>query len=345
MRLRSLVLLVSFVLFLAVVALALYWRASAARLSEFITSWTAYQQAQGYEVSYQGPEIGGFPFALTARFGDPALASPQGWRWRGPEISGRSALWDPFTIELEISGRHLVVPRGTETPTEATLAQASARVHLRKDGQVERATAESAAIELRSAQVVLTAARSAWRLGPLRPAQGETPQELLLAGELEDLVLPEDRAGPLGPQLRRLAVEALLIGRIPGQVPGQNQVADQRRLLEQWRDDGGLLKLERVELSWGPLDLEGDGALGLDRQLRPLGTFTATTKGLMETLDVLTAKGVLEPGRALPAKVGLLALGARKDEEGNPVIVLPITLQDGLLYLGPKPLLQLFPLL
>jgi hypothetical protein len=336
MRLRSLVLLVSFVLFLAVVALALYWRASAARLSEFIASWATYQQAQGYEVSYQEPEIGGFPFALTARLGDPAVASPQGWHWRGPEISGRAVLWDPFTIELELSGRHLVVPRGAETPTEVTLVQASARVHLRKDGQVDRATAESAAIDVR---------KSAWRLGPLRPARGETPQELLLAGELEDLVLPEDRAGPLGPQLRRLAVEALLIGQIPDQVPGQTLVADQRHFLEQWREGGGMLKLERVELSWGPLALEGDGALSLDRQLRPLGAFTATTKGLMETLDVLTAKGVLEPGKALPAKVGLLALGARKDEQGNSVIVLPITLQDGLLYLGPKPLLQLFPLL
>ncbi|MDH3473676.1 MAG: DUF2125 domain-containing protein [Rhodospirillales bacterium] len=345
MRLRSLVLLVSFILFLAVVALALYWRASAARLSEFIASWTAYQQAQGYEISYQGPEIGGFPFALTARFRDPGMVSPQGWHWRGPEISGRAALWDPLTIELELSGRHLVAPRGAETPTEATLVQASARVHLHKDGQVERATAESAAIEVRSGQVALTAAKSAWQLGPLRPAQGETPQELLFAGELDDLVLPEDRAGPLGPQLRRLAVEALLVGRIPDQVPGQALAAGQRHFLEQWRDGGGLLKLERVELSWGPLALEGDGALSLDRQLRPLGAFTATTKGLMETLDVLTAKGVLEPGKALPAKVGLLALGARKDEAGNPVIVLPITLQDGLLYLGPKPLLQLFPLL
>ena len=89
-------------------ALSAYWLWSADRLAARIAAWSAEQRARGYEVSYVDPEIGGYPFELTARFERPRLASPRGWRWQGPSVSGRAALWDPFTIELDFSGLHRV---------------------------------------------------------------------------------------------------------------------------------------------------------------------------------------------------------------------------------------------
>jgi hypothetical protein len=55
-----------------------------------------------------GPAIDGFPLAHAARFEDPAMHAPDGFSWRGPTLSAQSALWDPWTIVVSFSGRHLV---------------------------------------------------------------------------------------------------------------------------------------------------------------------------------------------------------------------------------------------
>ena len=322
---------------LAGLAVAAYWHWSAERLARQIVLWSEQQRAAGYEVSYAGPEIGGFPLELVARFQEPSIASPQGWRWQGPPLTGRAWLWNPFTIRVEASGRHRVVRREGEPPSELAAEHALAVIHLRGDGRIDRASAETAALRIDNAQEKLSVERSAWSLGPVTPGSQSGPQELALSGEVHGLSLPEDKAGPLGPTLRHLSIEGALVGEIP---PGARH-----QLIKQWRDAGGLLRFGRVRLAWGPLELEGDGSLGLDRQFRPLGAFTARTRGLLQTLDILSAKGVLKRGQVIPAKIALLALGGGKDENGKAVIVLPITLQDGLLYLGPQPLMELFPLL
>ncbi len=337
MRPRLIALFALLAVLLAGLAVTAYWHWSAERLAWLIALWTEQQRAAGYEVSYQGPEIGGFPLELVARFEEPAITSPQGWRWQGPALTGRAKLWNPFTIHVEASGRHYVARREGKPPSEVLAEQAFGIVHLRRDGRIDRASAATAALRISNAREELSAERSAWSLGPVTPGGDGGPQELALSGEVEGLSLPKHRAGPLGPKLRHLSFEGALVGEIP---PGAR-----RQLIKQWRDAGGLLRFGRVRLAWGPLELEGDGSLGLDRQFRPLGAFTARTRGLLQTLDILTAKGVLKRGQVIPAKIALLALGGGKDENGKAVIVLPITLQDGLLYLGPQPLMELFPLL
>lgn len=337
MRQRLIALFALSAVLLAGLAVSAYWHWSAERLARLIALWTEQQRAAGYEISYQGPEIDGFPLEHVARFKDPVIVSPQGWQWQGPTTTGRAWLWDPFTIRVEASGRHRVVHREDEAPSEVLAEQARSVVHLRRDGRFDRASAGTGSLHISTAQEELSAERSVWSLGPVTAGGEGGLQELALSGAVEALSLPEDKAGPLGPELRHLAVEATLVGELP--------TGAQRHLLGQWRDAGGRLRLGRVQLIWGPLEVEGDGSFGLDRQFRPLGSFTARTRGLMQTLDILTAKGLLKPGQAIPAKVALLALGGGKDENGKTVIVLPITLEDGLLYLGPQPLMELVPLL
>ncbi|MDH3595645.1 MAG: DUF2125 domain-containing protein [Rhodospirillales bacterium] len=320
-------------------ALSAYWLWSADRLAERIAAWSEQQRARGYEVSYRGPVIGGYPFGLTAQIEEPRVASPRGWRWQGPGVSGRAALWDPFTIELDFSGLHRLTETRSEAaaPVEAEGERATAVVHLQSSGRIDRAKAEVAGLTIRRSGEVLTAERAAVGLGPLRPAAGGRPQELTLTGEAGGITLPEDGAGPLGPALQRLAFAAALQGEIP---PGER-----RRMLEQWRDAGGSLEIGRLDLEWGPLALEGEGAIGLDRRLRPEGEIAARMSGLPGTLDRLVAAGLLKADRARLVKIALRVLADGTDGEGRPVVALPITLQGGRLYLGPAPVLRLSPVL
>ena len=232
MRPRILALVCLAIIVAAGGTLSAYWLWSADRLAQRIAAWSDEQRARGYEVAYRGPAIGGYPFSLTARFEEPHLASPQGWRWQGPSVSGRAALWDPFTITLDFSGLHRLTDtqNARAKPVEAQGLRATAVVHLQSSGQVDRGTADVVGLTLRRSGEVLTAARASVGLGPLRPADSGRPQELALTGEAVGVVLPKDGAGPLGPALQRLAFGAALRGEIPP--------SGRRDMLEQWRQAG-----------------------------------------------------------------------------------------------------------
>lgn len=339
MRRRSLALILVLVPALAGGLLAAYWHWSAARLEQRIAAWAGEQRARGYEVAYQGPEIGGFPFRLTTRFTQPRVASPRGWRWAGPELRGHADLWAPFTVHADFSGLHRIerLRKGKTVESEVEAERAAAVLHLQTDGQIDRGTLAADGVALRRDDGTVSIERLNGSLGPLVPAAGDRPQELAFAGQASGVVLPEELAGPLGPRLQHLAFEATLVGDIP---PG-----NRREDLEHWRDTGGVLKLGRLELIWDSLAMEGDGAMGLDAELRPEGAVTARMRGLIETIDKFIAAGVLEMGMAVPAKMGLIALGGTRDENGKRVIVLPVTLREGQLFLGPAPLIRISPVL
>ena len=339
MKRRRLALICALVLLLAGGLLSAYWYWSAGQLAERIAAWTEEQRARGYEITYEGPEVGGFPFRLTTRFEQPRVASPRGWRWAGPSVQGRADLWAPFTVHVDFSGLHRVerLRKGKTETAELEAARAGAVLHLETSGRIDRGTAEAEGVELRQANAKFSAEWLAASLGPLVPAEGERLQELAFAGQARGLLLPEKSAGPLGPRLENIAFEATLVGDIP---PG-----DEREMLEQWRDSGGVLKLGRLNLIWDTLNLEGDGSVGLDAKLRPEGAFATRTRGAVETIDKLIAAGVLDVGMAVPAKIGMIALGGRRDENGNRIVVLPITLREGQLFLGPAPLVRISPVL
>ncbi len=115
--------------------------------------------------------------------------------------------------------------------------------------------------------------------------------------------------------------------------------------MARWRDAGGLLEIAALTLVWGPLELAAEGTAALDQELRPQGAFTARIHGLPETLDAFAAHGLIEPGIALALRLTALTLATRKDASGRAVVELPITLQDGLFYLGPAALFPLAPVL
>lgn len=339
MRPRVLVLYCFALVLAAAGALSAYWLWSADRLAGRIAAWSEKQRARGYEVSYREPVIGGYPFGLKVRIDEPQLTSPHGRRWNGPSLTGRAALWSPFTIELDFSGRHQITETrdSAAAPIEAEGVRAHAGIHLQSSGRLDRATAEVAGLTIRRAGEILTADHVTVALGPWRPAAGERPQELPLTGELNGVTLPSDRAGPLGPAVQHLAVAAVLLGEIPR--------GKRRQMLEQWRDAGGRLEIGRLDLVWGTLALQGEGSLALDRKLRPAGKIDARLSGLSETVDRLADAKVIKASRARIAKVALRALADGTDGNGRPVVALPITLDGGRLYLGPVPVLRLSPVL
>ncbi|MCZ6522549.1 MAG: DUF2125 domain-containing protein [Alphaproteobacteria bacterium] len=233
--------------------------------------------------------------------------------------------------------------QGKELPSSKRAAAARGLVHLGRDGWLEAATLEMDRVVLSEAGGGTLRAETLRYQVTRRPPMLEGTDEgtLLLAGAARGITLPEGIRSPFGPRIARLAFEATLIGVIAGVAPGGAPAA----ALARWRDAGGLVEIQDLALIWGPLDLTASGTATLDPRLRPQGAFTARIRGLPEVLEALAGQGLIEPGVALALKLTAMTLATRNRATGRPEVALPITLQDGLFYLGPVALFRLAPVL
>ena len=104
---------------------------------------------------------------------------------------------------------------------------------------------------------------------------------------------------------------------------------------------GGTVEVQWLQAVWGALDLRTVGTAALDDELRPLAAMTADIRGFAEALQALAAAGVISTATA---RTGSMALGliAKPSSDGSPsVLTVPLTAQDGGLYLGPVRLTRL----
>lgn len=321
-------------------AWSLYWVWAADRLSAAIEQWTAEQRARGYDIAYQGPDVGGYPLALTARFAEPTVAAPQGWRWSGGGVAGAAALWRPQTLHLELPRRQELAGTWDGQAHRLRLEAGDARglVHLGRGGRLEAATVEMEDVSLvdEAGRTLRAAgARAAVTQRPPR-LEGTEDWTLVMTGEARDVALPEPSPSPLGAKVELLAFKATLVGAIPGGAPAE--------ALARWRDSGGRLQVADLAFVWGPLQVQAQGAAALDQALRPEGAFTARLRGLNETTEALLKRGLIKSKAALAVRFAVLAL-AKTDPDGQPVVTVPVTLRDGLLYLGPVALFAVGPVL
>lgn len=340
MRPYRLAVAATLLLLLASVAVTAYWLWARDALETGIARWRSEQIERGYEIAYRGPSFGGFPFALSVSFEAPRVTTPQGIVWQGPPVSGEAKLWDPFTIDLHFPGLHrLSVTEGGETrQSNITAESAGGQVVLERDGRVESARVDLGQLALSGDGLEsLALQRLTARLGPLRPAEGDGLERLDVVAEAIGVKLPPGQGDLLGDELARLSFDSTLVGGIP---PGKPETA-----LPAWRDRGGAWRFHRLAALWGPLDLQADGALQLDQALRPEGQLDAKVKGAGAVIDRLTAAGKLKPEAALAARLAVAALGRTDSSTGETVLAVPISLRQGMLYLGPIPLFPIAPVL
>ncbi len=110
-----------------------------------------------------------------------------------------------------------------------------------------------------------------------------------------------------------------------------------------WRDDGGTVEIRKLNIRHGPLQMDGDGTIALDRDLQPQGAFSLKVRGFLEAVDGLEAAGIIKPRGAeiVKAVLSVLARGqgkwaeeAEEEAEGKRIKV-PLSIQDGNFYVGP----------
>ena len=173
-----------------------------------------------------------------------------------------------------------------------------------------------------------------------RPGRADDGGPGRTAPALDFMAQAEGVSYPAAPVRGLGRTTARLVARVS--VTGQANYAPEA--MARWRDSGGTLEVKRFTLNHGPLALDGDGTLAIDNRMRPIGAFTLRVKGFEEALDRLAGAGVIKPHPAALAKTVMKALARKQGMPGAEELKVPLSLQDGRLYVGPVALAKLPPI-
>ena len=327
---------------LAVLLLAytIYWFVLAHIVRGDIADWAGQQRAQGFTVAFGEPVIGGYPFAVSARMTAPDIAAPGGlWHWQGPDTELRVPPWAPLDLSFSAPGHHHVTLAGNAPRDIALDAQTVVvGIDIGGDGRLKNFSldlAEASLADNLSETAKVATAVIAGHL-PWPASNDPSLSSLDLNIDATGIELPPNIKAPLGQRIEKLHLVSQVMGVAPPGLP--------REALAAWRDAGGVLQLRTSELSWGPLWAVGDGTFALDQAMQPLAAGSLRIAGLAETLDALVAAGMLESGPARLAQIMFGAIARPPAEGGRPEVKLPLSVQNGILNMGPIKLTRLPPL-
>ncbi|MFN4310263.1 MAG: DUF2125 domain-containing protein [Ferrovibrio sp.] len=314
------------------------WSHLADQVAAQANAWIESQRRQGRSVAYDGWRLWGFPYRLSLTvtnltWRDPN--SPLDWQVGATELTAHLQFWDLHHAIFELPGRQRLAWREGGVEKTMTLASERFRASLVLDG-ANSPLRLAAVIDKPDFSGDLLQGWSAGKLLLHARRAGSLPPSADLSLQAEAITLPPALDGPLGRDVGQLK----LIGNLRGAAYGSSPDS----LLASWRDGGGVMDFQTVSLHWGGLKLDGDGSLTLDRQFRPLGAMGGQIRNADAGIDALVAAGKMKAGEAAAAKAAL-TLVTKRDAKGEPYLPVPLTAQDGKLFLGPVPLFSLAPIM
>jgi len=313
-----------------------WWFAAAASLENGVGDWIADRRDDGWTVEHSGLTIDGFPFHLNATVDKPQIAgSPErGWNWRGERLLLTARPWSPHHVHFDLSGRH---SGRLPLRTRAQAFELTTTI-LTGDLVFRQGWPRTVFIETDDFQLTFDGGDA----GALDIAEGEahlSPAADAAAGfhlQLRDLALAETLRAPLGERVRNLMVK--------GRVTGPIEPAAWPDPVVHWREAGGTIEVEALDIDYEPLRLSGDGTLALDGALQPMGAFSVRAMGFFAAIDELVARGFIDKRDALGSKLVLGVLSKKSEDGGDNYLDLALTLQERTLYAGPLKVMR-FPVI
>ncbi|MFQ5533533.1 MAG: DUF2125 domain-containing protein [Sphingomonadales bacterium] len=334
------------------------WFYAAGRVEDEVRTRMAQFEARGSRVE-AGLEISGFPFQIIADFDRPAAssgASGTAWSWSADHARALIQPWDPDRIDLVLDGKHSLAlydggNEGRELITsEIAIARGRASLAFDADGLVQfsaslshvglgniapsaRGLAVPAVIDhlqllvRRGDDEGVRALFDADGGAQAATEVGDAPLAAVVALSVKGATIPGLSPTVLGPAITALEAES---GLYAHEIP-----AFQVDELVTWAARGGRLQLSYFNLDWGPLKVKASGPIAVDGGGRPIVALEAFVTGHAGLFDAFAESGLIEPSHAASARM-LVDLLPRQGPED--ALMLPIIIDQGLLYLGPVPI-------
>ena len=308
------------------------WFVVAARTRTALEVWVRKTRDKGYGVGFQGYRVGGFPTSLTIAVDRPSLAAPNEGGpvvWRGDKLILGVKPWNPNHVFADASGPNRFGYQDGEAMRVfgGVVDRLTGDIQF-VDGRLEAMNIVSEGLRLAESNQVGDVRIASLRLLVVQDPAGR--------GGTVEMRIKDLTAGgfvklPLGPTVSAIS------GRFELAKAGPERF--DKRHLSAWRDGGGTIKVDRLRLNYGPLDLRATGVLALDADLQPVSSLISKTKGFFAFVDALAARGLIKSSRVPVAKLVLGAMaGASGGETG--ILKLPINVKDRRLFVGPVELLR-----
>jgi hypothetical protein len=309
-----------------------YWLIVAKRVSDGVAAWAQAERADKIEVSWHSIGVAGYPFAWRVALEDAVLRDAR--LTPSPELrilalSAVARPWDFGSWRLMApAGMSAMLAGGDERPPLKLTARTA-------DGAltVDRAAGTSLwlnaqDIEVEAGEAVAISSAGAWVIVPAKAPRSPTEPALGVALDLRQVQLPAT-ASVLNDTVDELAFGVTVKGAVP--------TGKLARVVAEWRDKGGTVELDNLQLNWGGVGATASGTIALDRELQPIGGFSGAIEGYDQILT-----GLVQSGRIRAADAGLarlaLAMLAKAGPDGRPEIKTAFRIQNGEMFLGPAKL-------
>jgi hypothetical protein len=324
-------------------AYSAYWLIAAGKIEHGLERWAEERRAEGYKVELGHPVITGFPTHFQVDIPHPLIGrEASGWVWQPEHLHAEAPPWQVGAMEFTLSGRHaLRLLSGDHWQDIAgTIERGHADLRVDSKGRLTSLDIEISDYEIDSPGFAAPATGRSLTLSS-RHDYPEAPdhqsETVSLSLRLDGLALPPETNPGLGKDVERIALDAVVKGPLTD--------AKLSRALADWRDAGGTVEVDRLELRWGPVGLETNGTLALDPEMRPLGAFAAKIIGYGDVVDALVINELVPLGDAFLFKIAFNLLAKPSEPGGPPALDLPLTVQDGSLVVGSVRLMEVPPLL
>ena len=309
-------------------AYTVYWFVVAGQIKNSVDAWAQSERADRIDVSWQGVTVRGFPIAFRVELDRAALRdnavspSPE---LNIPIVSGTARPWDFADWRLRAQAGFSVelAGAGERAPVKLTARMADGVVSVEPEGGWNlwlglRDAAIDAANRVRISTV------DGWVFVPRK----HTDAALGLALNFRQVHLPIP-VEPLGDTIEQLDFDVTVKGGFPSGKLAQAAAA--------WRDAGGTIELDNLQLSWGGLGAAATGTVALDQDLQLIGGFSGAIQGYDKVLTALVQNGHMRATDAGLARIALTML-AKAGPDGKPEIKTAFTIQNGQMFLGPAKL-------
>jgi hypothetical protein len=342
--------LVALLLFVGLAVVTGGWFYARSIALDTVDSWVAAQRDKGTIVSWSARSVSGWPLRLDGRFTAPSAQADRPDRtviWQAPDMDVRFYLLAPDTIDFSAPGQHRLQINDGDSSSDFVLDTATL------DARAKTSLTGHTGVDIRGSGTDLAlrgpgdtplatadAMKLFWKQ-PRTVSDGGLPVTLRMTAQVDRLtlapgVLPPTPSPVLGNEIAAFRVRLAVNGALDARQPLPDA-------LTAWRDAGGTIDVEAMEITWGPVRLAGDGTLALDARLQPEGAFTARVSGLTDLLTAMENAAMIDARSAAIARLTLAVLTRPAENGGPPEARVPLTIQNGMLSVGPVALLQLPP--
>ena len=333
---RTILLIACLTAFLAA-GWTVYWFVMADRAADWVAVWAAPAPGKAWHGSFGASEVSGFPFSMDVHLADPQVTwdgRSGGAVWQGAWLVASFRPWSLASFDIALPPEQYVslVEDGNLRMAALTMTSGTAHVAI-ADNRAQTVRTAFTDLVIDFAQNQAPVAAELLQLDVEALAE-EAAWAILL--QVEDARFHSQVPEPFNGEVPLLVANLTLRGDIP-EGPLEQRLAA-------WRDSGGVIDVHALKLVWPPLDIAGEGSLSLDREMRPLGAFTADVVGYREMIAAFEAMGRMTRNQAMMVAAGMDAI-ASTDAAGNKRLNVPLSMQDGHLFVGPLMVGDLPPIL